>query len=83
MNNPRVEVLSFDRGQQSSRGSETSLYISHVSENVLLRFINRLAASLSYRTLSYLCFFLSCWRKSEKINFWQGLKSVEVKTREC
>ena len=27
MNNPRFEVLSFDRGQQSSRGSETSLYI--------------------------------------------------------
>ena len=34
MNNLGFEVLSFDRGQQSSRGSETSLYSSHVSENV-------------------------------------------------
>ena len=72
---PRSTVLSWKRNK--------FVQFPRIWKCFFLRFINRLAASLSYRTLSHLCFFLSCWRKREKINFWQGLKPVEVKTREC
>ena len=45
--------------------AKTSLYIPTYLKKFLLRFINGLAASLTYRTLSYLCFFLLLERKRE------------------
>ena len=64
--------------------AEISLYISTYLKIISFKTINRLAASLSFRTLSYfgcLGFFSPVGVVIR--DFWLALKSAEVRTREC
>ena len=81
-----VHLFNYSSTRYTSRRIcfVSCLYISTYLKMFLARFINRLAASLSYRTLSYLglvVFFFSPVGAVIR-DVWLALKSAEVRTRE-
>ena len=58
MNKLRFEVLSFDRGQQSSPGSENKFVHSHLSEKVSFK-IHKQVSCISYLSYVVLPLFFS------------------------